>query len=217
MDALGIEGDFINFLDIKGIVVYPDKSTEDISLEQTAPGKYFCTFKAKDTGPYLVTLFGQSEDQSISPETFGMSIPYPHEYIDLKPNTDLMINLAEITGGEVIDTANTESFAKIFESELKSYKAFTNIWFLLIITALLLLVIDIALRTINLPQDFFKGIASKLSIVKSKKSGDEGTKKNFSYEELTDTIERGKRPIFQYIPCKEEVSLFIPSGLRIIL
>ena len=145
-DALDETGKFINYLALNGMVIDPNGDTQEVILEQVAPGKYTGSFAVGDTGEYLLTVFGSNEDRVISPETFGISVSYNQEYLDLKMNDELLEKSALLTGGRLLSLENNEGRGKIFMAEEDDYESFQGLWFYLVLSALVLFILDVAVR-----------------------------------------------------------------------
>jgi uncharacterized membrane protein len=92
-------GGFLNGLRMRASVVGPDRS-EEVELEQTAPGRYETSFRAASVGAYLVTVAG--EDAALA-ASVAAAVPYSAEYARVTPDRAALERLADITGGQVLD------------------------------------------------------------------------------------------------------------------
>ena len=105
VDALDPDDRFLNFLEIRGVMVRPDLSREPVTLVQTAPGRYEATVEKADArGNYFVTLgyTGPDQQASVLPPA-GISVPYSDEYRELRSNPTALESVAELTGGAVLE------------------------------------------------------------------------------------------------------------------
>ncbi|MGH7826457.1 MAG: VWA domain-containing protein [Candidatus Binatia bacterium] len=104
-DILSGDGDFVNQLTLRGNLTAPDKSTEEKTFRQIAPGRYEGDFSGTQRGINLLTLFAGAAPgkEPLAIATLPYIAPYPKEYRELKPNTALLSRLAEETGGEMLD------------------------------------------------------------------------------------------------------------------
>ncbi|MBA7682359.1 hypothetical protein ES703_90709 [subsurface metagenome] len=190
VEVLDFDDRFINLLDLKGTVIFPNQQALEINLEQIAPGSYSASFDAEDAGPYYIILYGENDEYSIQPETFGMTIPYPREYMEFGANIFLLEELAERTHGELIDMGNGESLHHIFASAETGYRAPKSLWRLLAVIALLLFVLEIGVRKIALPAGLLARCTAAWGMISSR-IGKRLTGKqqnNLSYQELSAMI-----------------------------
>src|SRR5207302_8780604 len=75
IDALDNQGDFINFLDLKGNVVSPKMRSLKLNVEQTAPGRYEGTFEAPEVGQYILSIGYKDRDGRQKLHTAGAAVP----------------------------------------------------------------------------------------------------------------------------------------------
>ncbi|KPJ61132.1 MAG: hypothetical protein AMS15_06100 [Planctomycetes bacterium DG_23] len=148
VDAVTPEGEFQNFLELSVRVVKPDFSAETLPLTQVAPGRYEAEFAALSSGTYMTNITGP-ESQLL--DSAGASLGYPPEYKDVEPNTYLLERLASITGGSVIS-----DLTGIFEHKKERPSAYLEIWMPLVISALILLFLDIITRRLVMPEALLK-------------------------------------------------------------
>jgi len=142
VDAIDEEGNFVNFLSLQAKVVKPQDEEEVVLLSQTAPGRYEGTFSASEIGPYMISVF--DEKGSFGPKVTGAVIPYSPEYRRLSPNEDLLVQLASETGGRILKPTD-----QVFGKSRFALSSPQEIWPLLVLLASLLLLADIALRTVS--------------------------------------------------------------------
>jgi hypothetical protein len=97
--AMDQSSDFRNFLGMSSSVVGPDMEARELSIDQTAPGRYVGTFEATQSGSYFVTVLpGPGE----APLRVGVNVPYSQEYRDRETNEALLDTLVNLKpeGGE---------------------------------------------------------------------------------------------------------------------
>ena len=140
VDAVDEDGLFINRLQLNGTAVAPDGTGHELTLRQTAPGRYEATFRTDQIGTYLVNI-GSSDDQSGGSQTVGLSVAYPPEYGDVTSNDGLLAALADAGGGQLLDDP-----AEVFVPRGEPARAPRDVWQALLILALMLFPIDIAVR-----------------------------------------------------------------------
>ncbi|HEX2933253.1 MAG TPA: VWA domain-containing protein, partial [Candidatus Binatia bacterium] len=104
-DLVSRDGKFLNHLKLKANVTAPNQSSQERSLQQTAPGRYEGKFVPAQRGIHFVTLYaeGNGGAATLPVATVPYIAPYPKEYRQLRPNVSLLSRLAEETGGEMLD------------------------------------------------------------------------------------------------------------------
>lgn len=153
LDAFSAGGDFLNGYQIEASIVAPNGEAQRVTLTQVAPGRYTANFTPTEPGVYLIRFAGESEDGAALAETTGWTMTYSPEYRRLESDLDLLVRLTALTGGEV---ASADP-ADIFIHNLSGSRASRPIWGWLLLTAILLLPFDIAVRRLILTkQDFIR-------------------------------------------------------------
>ena len=151
VDALDRDDLFINGLAMQASIVDPRGDTSHIDLEQTAPGQYRGEFSVTRTGRYYVNLSGRAGDVQVGPKSFGLAVPYSSEYIDLSVDHPHLESIAVATGGQVLPLSNP-SIEVITATRPREASHHERIWWPWFLTALVLLLLEIAVRKIALPQ-----------------------------------------------------------------
>jgi hypothetical protein len=144
MEAVDQSGEFINFLEAKAGIVYPDKGQVVIPLVQVAPGRYAGSFQAEKEGAYLVGITGQKEGKKTGSELASLVIPYPPELRPLEPNRALLKALGSITGGGLLENAS-----QVFQLNRKRVFSPYQAWPWLLMAALALFLLELALRLLS--------------------------------------------------------------------
>jgi len=148
LDAIGEESGFVDYMRVKGTVYTPDASAVNVSLEQTAPGRYEGSVPASLPGNYVVAISPQIGTRQLSPVIGGATQSSNPEYRSYKSNRSLLEKIALATGGRVLEISNPES-ADLFDRSdmapsVSSLPAWRNIlWF-----ALAMFLVDVACRRI---------------------------------------------------------------------
>ncbi|MGQ9631177.1 MAG: VWA domain-containing protein [bacterium] len=158
VDLLDEKNNFINFVRLNAIVISSDGQTETIPLEQSAPGEYTGKFGADRSGEYFITLF--SEDGMVAPKTVVMSLPYSSEYVKRDANIEFLKKLAQSTGGRIASLNDDRSLRDLTRFEEESFRSYRGIWFPLIVAALLLFLLDIAVRKVTVPEELREHLIS---------------------------------------------------------
>jgi hypothetical protein len=105
IDAVDDQGNFINFLRPRGVVIGPPPGFErrEVELIQTGPGIYEGDFPAADKGVYMVNLLyedEQGEPAGMIPA--GLAVNYSREYAYASENLPLLERVAEAGGGRLL-------------------------------------------------------------------------------------------------------------------
>jgi len=142
VDTRGENGAYLNDLMMTANVVAPDGSVQTVALPQVAPGRYEADFTPTQDGAYFLRLNGETADgEGVVGQTSGWVLGYSAEYQPAS-ETNVLTQLAETGGGQDI----TELITAVFDHNLSGEPVSRPIWPWLVITAVLLLPLDIALR-----------------------------------------------------------------------
>ncbi len=145
VDAFADDGSFLNFQRGEATVVDPQGGQQRVDLQQTAPGRYEGSFGLVGEGAYAVTITQRSADGSpFATQTTGFVAPYSPEYRDLGGNIGLLRALAERTGGRELSGPG-----QAFRHEERLRGGERELWPLLIGTAVVLFVVDVAARRLR--------------------------------------------------------------------
>ncbi|NLY10464.1 MAG: VWA domain-containing protein [Firmicutes bacterium] len=148
------EGEYVNFLDLEALVIDPDGQVFSVPLRQTNAGEYTASFSAETIGAYYISVLIASDDFATVYQT-GIVMQYSPEY-KIDSGKSVLMALANETGGRVLFSPEElflESARIPIESEEK--------WDVCILVALVLFIIEIALRlltwqSLTRPWTFFK-------------------------------------------------------------
>ncbi len=156
LDVLDRDDRFVNGLALEGLIVDPARNDSRVTLEQVAPGRYRADFAAPRSGRYYVSLNAATGDvgegtHAVGPTTFGFAIPYSPEYLDLGVDETLLATLARDTGGRMLPLSGA-ALPFITEPRAGSPAPRFRIWWPLFVAALVLLVLEIAVRKLAVPQ-----------------------------------------------------------------
>jgi len=106
VEAVQPGGQFVQFANIAGQVIAPDMTTRPLELRQIGPGQYRANFQADQGGSFLVNLrYRRSgENQADQLVQSVVTVPFAPEFEDLTDNSALLAQVAEITGGRILNT-----------------------------------------------------------------------------------------------------------------
>ncbi len=145
VDAYDEAGNFRNFLDGSARVVAPDLSVKELPLRQIAPGRYQATMTVDRDGSYLAGVSMSSGDTPIGQVVAEAVQPYSPEYRTPASGSSLLPELARLGNGTVIADP-----AEVFRRPDVARRVPQPLWPPLLIAALLLLLLDVALRRMDL-------------------------------------------------------------------
>lgn len=147
VDTRRADGDFFNDLEMTANVVAPDGAVSQLTLQQTAPGRYEGAFDPERQGAYLIGIAGQtgSDEEAAVAQTSGWVLGYSPEYRNLRTNEALLQSLSAVTGGRTIGNDP----AAAFTHNLPTNAATRPIWPWLLLIAVVLLPVDIATRRLT--------------------------------------------------------------------
>lgn len=145
LDAIDPAGRFINAAETEMTIIDPQLATKKLPLNQTAPGRYVADFETPLSGPYHLELTQKVGGQVLYQQSRGISVGYSDE-LRLKPtNETLLKSIADASGGTYkLSSADT------FAATGRTARRPTPLWPWLVTAATLLLVLDVALRRIDL-------------------------------------------------------------------
>lgn len=147
VDALDEKGNFRNHLDLRGTVVSPKGGRQTVSLRQTAPGHYEAAFPMRETGVYLLNLLQMENGQARAAQTVGASLNYSPEFEASAPNVSLLRQIAETTGGKVLDPSLPGS-NPFYDNRRKTWQP-RDLWETLLKLVVLTFVLDVGIRRLN--------------------------------------------------------------------
>jgi len=147
VEALNKEAGYLNFLNVRGIAVRPNMKTEDVRLVQVGPGLYETEIDAKDAGNYIMMLRYTGAGNQNGSIMGGFAQNTSPEMRDLASNDTLLAQIAERTGGRVIQPFDntTPLFSR---AGLPTASSPLPVWDVLIPFLLALIIIDVAVRRI---------------------------------------------------------------------
>ncbi|MDD3706136.1 MAG: VWA domain-containing protein [Clostridiaceae bacterium] len=146
-------------LETKAIIVSPDLESSEVNLYPIAPGQYRGDFEITGTGAYIIKALQQKDGETVNAAETGMSVQYSPEY-RIQAESGYLDRLIKETGGTLINTPED-----VYKGEIKDIFGAVDLTPTLLILALILFMLDIALRRLNLP---LATVEEKLSAAKAK-------------------------------------------------
>lgn len=148
VEAVDPNSDFKNFLNIRGTVVGPDMKPIEVRLQQVRPGVYETDFPASDAGNYVVGLAYQGADGRGGVMRSGTVVNTSPELRDLRSNLPKLQEVAQRTGGRVLDPFTPSGISLFTRAGLAPSRSPLPMWDVLVPVLIGLILIDIAIRRI---------------------------------------------------------------------
>ncbi|MBN1947506.1 MAG: VWA domain-containing protein [Bradymonadales bacterium] len=145
VDAVAPDDSFINRLDSEIRITAPSGEEQQITLRQTAAGRYQGSFDLPEYGSYLVTGRHHLEGRITATSLASLANPYPDEYLVVGADHTLTRQAVALSGGHINPSARA-----LFDPEGETIPMEQEVWPYFLFAALGLLVIDILLRRIRL-------------------------------------------------------------------
>jgi uncharacterized membrane protein len=145
VDAFSSEGDFRNFLDGEARVIAPDLTTQTLELRQVAPGRYRASIPVDQDGSWLVGVAMKDGEDVVGQAVAEAVQPYSPEYRVGGVGPALLAELGTVGGGGVL-TDPAAAFARPTVPQRLPHP----IWPLLVAIAAFLLLMDVALRRVEI-------------------------------------------------------------------
>jgi Mg-chelatase subunit ChlD len=153
-------------LETTAVIVSPDMTNQEVALYPTVPGQYRGDFDIKSQGAYLVKVLQKKGGETIGAASTGVSIQYSPEY-RLDQKNDNIERLVNETGAIYLEKPED-----VYKGKMEDIYGIEDITPFLLIMALLIFLIDIALRRLNLPlnkvEERLTGLKAKYFIKKKK-------------------------------------------------
>ena len=144
IDALDDAGDFLNQLESDVSLISPDLKKKQLAVTQTAPGRYELDFPTQDVGPYFLNVMQKQGGEVVNTQVTGTVVSYPQEYLVHNADEALLTQLAVVSGGKFNPSAEDA-----FRPPEEQVALRIHLWRPFLITALFLLLVDIALRRVD--------------------------------------------------------------------
>jgi len=158
VDSVDAMGRFLNGAETQLTLINPRLKNSKLEMLQVAPGKYEIEIDTPDPGSYQLVLSQKLNGQPIYNQSRGLVVGYPDE-LRLKPtNEKLLKDIAARTGGQY-DLTPASVFAEANETAHQA----VPLWPFLVIAALVLFLLDVALRRIDFSL-FFLNTNRRLAI-----------------------------------------------------
>ncbi len=161
VEALDPEGNYKNFLNLQTVVVSPKGDRQIVRLEQTGPGHYEARFPTKEIGAYSLNLMDIQDGKVAGQQFLGASVNYSPEFNATEPNTHLLQQIAEASGGKTLPLQTTLPEENPFLHDRKKTFQPRDLWESLLMLAICLFPLDVGVRRIQIDrEEWLKATAS---------------------------------------------------------
>jgi hypothetical protein len=143
----------------KAAVVSPSLESKEITLYPIAPGQYRGSFDINGKGAYIIKALQQKAGETVNAASTGISVQYSPEY-RIQPPSGYLDRLMKEAGGTLISAPED-----VYKGKIKDIFGAIDLTSMLLILALVLFMLDIALRRLNLP---LAALEEKLSAIFTK-------------------------------------------------
>ncbi len=144
VDAVNELGQYLNNAEVELTVIDPQLKRHKSSLNQTAPGRYATSFTTPTSGAYHMEIALKKNGQIVYRQSRGMTVGYSDELRIRPTNASLLRSVAAASRGTYAPDPT-----KLLNLEHEIATRPTPLWPYLVTLALLLLVLDVALRRID--------------------------------------------------------------------
>ncbi|MDG1890836.1 MAG: VWA domain-containing protein [Verrucomicrobiota bacterium] len=151
IEAVDINGNFRNFLDLRTRIISPSGSRQEINLNQTSPGRYEVSFPAREIGAYTLNVGEYEAGELQGMQVVGANVNFSPEYLSPETNMYLLSRLTEEGRGKLIDPDDPDD--NPYERNRQRTLKAGDLWPWLLMTGVLLFPIDVGLRRIRLEGD----------------------------------------------------------------
>ncbi len=173
---------------VRATVLSSEHKQYKTELTSSAPGVYRGRTNATDEGAYIMNLQIEKKDGTVETVNSGFHLSYPEEFnvVEQGKGGGILAKVADITGGRVLQNG-----ADTFAQEAQEVSAEKDISLLLLILALLLFLLDVAIRRFPVVAQRLEGFLTKLKY-KTMQKQDE--KKHYKgYQQRNHQKKMGKR------------------------
>ncbi len=152
LDAIDPAGKFLNGARTDLTVINDQLGKQTIEMAQTAPGRYQAEVPTPQAGAYHLEIGQTLDGRPIHQQSRGLAVGYPEELRLRATNEDLLRSIARVSGG-----AYNPAPEDVFKADGRSARRATPLWPYLLAAAILLFVLDVALRRIDFAPIFGRG------------------------------------------------------------
>ncbi len=175
VEAFTPEGERLPFADFRGRVTTPEGEGRDVTLRQVGPGRWEANVETRDAGSYVVALQytapgGEGGAMLRGSAQAAITRPFSDQFRALEPNLALLRQVAETTGGRLLP-ADVRQAGLWSRDGLEMPVTTRSVWIPLALAALVLLLIDVAIRRVRLDPAVLVGLVRRAASPGKQKAG----------------------------------------------
>jgi len=144
VDVVNDAGQFLNEMSVEATIIQPGLKQKTVTLDQVAPGRYAMQFPTTRQGAYHLEIAASQDNEEVYRQSRGLMIGYSDE-LRIRPTDDQLLKSISTSSGGKFNPAGDE----VFRSEEEWTTRPTALWPWLLGMAVLLLVVDVALRRVD--------------------------------------------------------------------
>ena len=145
VDSVDNDGRYINGAETQVTVIDPNLKRHSLIMQQSAPGRYEAEIETTQPGPYNLEINQSKGGTSTFRQSRGLVVGYPDELRLGPTNENLLRQISDVSGGRFDIAAQAA-----FDPGPRIAQLAVPLWPYLLMIAISLLVIDVALRRIDL-------------------------------------------------------------------
>ncbi len=154
VEAFSASGERLNFADFKARVAKPDGTGADVEIKQVGPGRYEGSLDSSDPGSYVVSLRykapGEQPGQIIEGSAqAAVTRPFADEFRSLESNLALLQQVAQVTGGRVLQGSDPVAHDLWRRDGLTMPVATRSIWLLVTLIGIGVFLADVGVRRVR--------------------------------------------------------------------
>ncbi len=144
MDAVDENGRFVDDAETELTLIDAQLSRDQISMRQTAPGRFETVIDTPDRGDWHFDIAQQRSDGTTHRTSRGITVGYADELRLLPPGESTLQRIAAASGGKYDPAA-----ADVSEPDTRRAREPQPLWPLLLMTALSVFIADVAFRRVE--------------------------------------------------------------------
>ncbi len=148
MLALDSEGNPVEGLAVPATVYTPGGERVELTLEQSGPGQYEGVTDAGTSGNYIAIVRPRDGSRALPPVLGGATQSASAEYASLRGDRQLLEQIAEISGGRVMDLSQLSAENLYERGTIEPRRAEASLWRTLLLLSVVVMLLDVATRRI---------------------------------------------------------------------
>ncbi len=155
IEALDTEGERLATGAFEGRIAEPGGGSKPLELRQVGPGRWEGWFRSDEPGTYVLGVrfaapSGDGGEIIRGVAQAAVTRPFADEFRALEDNSALLIQVADMTGGRVLDPSSPQT-AELFRRDGLTMPVATRaIWLPLLLAAIVLFLGDVAVRRVRI-------------------------------------------------------------------